>query len=169
VTGDAPFTAAAFHPDGLLLAVGLANAKAQIWEMRQQLPVTGFEAGAQRRRRRAARAEVVVGVPRCAQHRAPLHHTTPVHTTPRHTTPSNHHHRRRRRRRRHPPPRARARTRTHAGGGAAFSGFSFSENGYHVAATSPGGVSIWDLRKMKCIKCVCVCVCVCACVCVCVC
>lgn len=39
-----------------------------------------------------------------------------------------------------------------AGGGAPFSCFSYSENGYHVAAAAPGGVSIWDLRKMKCFK-----------------
>ncbi|KAF8055477.1 PRP19 [Scenedesmus sp. PABB004] len=29
------------------------------------------------------------------------------------------------------------------------SGFAFSENGYHVAAVAPGGVSLWDLRKMR--------------------
>lgn len=39
-----------------------------------------------------------------------------------------------------------------AGSGAPFSSFSFSENGYHVATAGPAGVSIWDLRKMKCYK-----------------
>jgi hypothetical protein len=39
-----------------------------------------------------------------------------------------------------------------AGGGSPFTSFSFSENGYHVAAVAPGSVSIWDLRKMKCYK-----------------
>lgn len=38
------------------------------------------------------------------------------------------------------------------GGGAPFTSFSFSENGYHVAAVAPGSISIWDLRKMKCYK-----------------
>lgn len=38
------------------------------------------------------------------------------------------------------------------GGGSPFTSFSFSENGYHVAAVAPGSVSIWDLRKMKCYK-----------------
>lgn len=44
--GTSPYTAASFHPDGLLLVTGTADAKAQIWEMRQQKAVTGFEAGA---------------------------------------------------------------------------------------------------------------------------
>jgi hypothetical protein len=39
-----------------------------------------------------------------------------------------------------------------AGGGQALTGVSFSENGYHVAAVAADGVSVWDLRKMKCIK-----------------
>lgn len=82
MAGSSPYTGAQFHPDGLLLVTGTADAKAQIWEMRQQKAVTGFEAG----------------------------------------------------------------------GGAPFTCFSFSENGYHVAAVAPGGVSIWDLRKMKCFK-----------------
>jgi hypothetical protein len=43
--GSTPYTAASFHPDGLLLVTGTADAKAQIWEMRQQKAVTGFEAG----------------------------------------------------------------------------------------------------------------------------
>lgn len=43
--GSAPYTAASFHPDGLLLVTGTSDAKAQIWEMRQQKAVTGFEAG----------------------------------------------------------------------------------------------------------------------------
>jgi hypothetical protein len=43
-------------------------------------------------------------------------------------------------------------THTPPGGGNAFSCFSFSENGYHVAAVAAAGVSLWDLRKMKCFK-----------------
>ncbi|WIA40690.1 hypothetical protein OEZ86_004386 [Tetradesmus obliquus] len=78
----AAYTCTGFHPDGLLLVTGTADAKAQIWEMRQQKAVTGFEAG----------------------------------------------------------------------GGSPLSGVSFSENGYHVAAVAADGVSVWDLRKMKCIK-----------------
>jgi pre-mRNA-processing factor 19 len=78
----AGYTCTGFHPDGLLLITGSADAKAQIWEMRQQKAVTGFEAG----------------------------------------------------------------------GGQALTGVSFSENGYHVAAVAADGVSVWDLRKMKCIK-----------------
>eukprot|EP00882_Tetradesmus_deserticola_P005719 GHRQ01006021.1.p1 GENE.GHRQ01006021.1~~GHRQ01006021.1.p1 ORF type:complete len:526 (+),score=265.32 GHRQ01006021.1:450-2027(+) len=78
----AGYTCTGFHPDGLLLITGTADAKAQIWEMRQQKAVTGFEAG----------------------------------------------------------------------GGQALTGVSFSENGYHVAAVAADGVSVWDLRKMKCIK-----------------
>lgn len=45
MSGSSPYTAAAFHPDGLLMVTGTADAKAQIWEMRQQKAVTGFEAG----------------------------------------------------------------------------------------------------------------------------
>lgn len=45
MSGSSPYTAASFHPDGLLLVTGTADAKAQIWEMRQQKAVTGFEAG----------------------------------------------------------------------------------------------------------------------------
>ena len=44
--GATPYVSTAFHPDGLLLAIGTSDAKAQIWEMRQQKAVTGFEAGA---------------------------------------------------------------------------------------------------------------------------
>lgn len=39
------------------------------------------------------------------------------------------------------------------GSGSGLLGFSFSENGYHVAAVAADAVSVWDLRKMKCIKC----------------
>jgi pre-mRNA-processing factor 19 len=45
MAGSSPYTGAQFHPDGLLLVTGTADAKAQIWEMRQQKAVTGFEAG----------------------------------------------------------------------------------------------------------------------------
>jgi hypothetical protein len=43
--GASPYTGCAFHPDGLLMLTGTADAKAQIWEMRQQKAVTGFDAG----------------------------------------------------------------------------------------------------------------------------
>lgn len=46
MTGTSPYTACAYHPDGLLMVTGTADAKAQIWEMRQQKPVTGFDTGA---------------------------------------------------------------------------------------------------------------------------
>jgi len=39
-----------------------------------------------------------------------------------------------------------------AGSGLPMTGFSFSENGYHVASVAADGVSLWDLRKMKCFK-----------------
>jgi len=45
MVGASPYTGASFHPDGLLMVTGTADAKAQIWEMRQQKAVTGFEAG----------------------------------------------------------------------------------------------------------------------------
>jgi hypothetical protein len=45
MSGSTPYVSTSFHPDGLLLAIGTADAKAQIWEMRQQKAVTGFEAG----------------------------------------------------------------------------------------------------------------------------
>jgi hypothetical protein len=49
MTGASPYTACAYHPDGLLMVTGTADAKAQIWEMRQQNPVTGFDTGRCRR------------------------------------------------------------------------------------------------------------------------
>lgn len=39
-----------------------------------------------------------------------------------------------------------------SGGVGPLLGFSFSENGYHVAAVTADVVSMWDLRKMKCFK-----------------
>eukprot|EP00879_Flechtneria_rotunda_P002006 GHRR01002183.1.p1 GENE.GHRR01002183.1~~GHRR01002183.1.p1 ORF type:complete len:517 (+),score=206.67 GHRR01002183.1:358-1908(+) len=44
VAGSVPYTSTGFHPDGLLLVTGSSDGKAQIWEMRQQKAVTGFEA-----------------------------------------------------------------------------------------------------------------------------
>ena len=43
-------------------------------------------------------------------------------------------------------------TQPHTAGGVALSSFSFSENGYHVAAVAPTSISMWDLRKMKMFK-----------------
>lgn len=44
LSGEVPYTSAAFHPDGLLMVAGMVNAKAQVWEMRSAKAVTGFEA-----------------------------------------------------------------------------------------------------------------------------
>ncbi|GBF98278.1 spliceosome nuclear pre-mRNA splicing factor [Raphidocelis subcapitata] len=43
VTGDAPYTAAEFHPDGLILATGGADSVVRVWEMRGQKNVAQFE------------------------------------------------------------------------------------------------------------------------------
>lgn len=32
-------------------------------------------------------------------------------------------------------------------------GLAFSENGYHLASIGTDAVKIWDLRKLKCLRC----------------
>lgn len=43
VTGDAPYTSAEFHPDGLILATGGGDNVVRVWEMRAQKNVAQFE------------------------------------------------------------------------------------------------------------------------------